>query len=90
MSKNDFSVWKLAYGLALWIMILLEEHFIFRQKTGLLGGYDVHAYDSPALSVSIFFLMSLSLILPFAVVCQSGLPQRMFNQNTPISPPILS
>ena len=40
---------KLGYWLAFWVVIILEEHYIFRAKGGLLGGYDLHAYDTPAL-----------------------------------------
>ena len=40
---------KLGYWIAFWVVILLEEHYIFRRKHGPLGGYDLHAYDSPGL-----------------------------------------
>lgn len=43
------SICKLGYWIAFWVVILLEEHYIFRRKDGVLGGYDMSAYDSPAL-----------------------------------------
>ncbi|KIJ33890.1 hypothetical protein M422DRAFT_264021 [Sphaerobolus stellatus SS14] len=30
-----------------WIVIVTEEHYIFRRKGGMLGGYDFRVYDSP-------------------------------------------
>jgi len=37
----------LGYWVAFWIVIVLEEHVIFRRKGGVLGGYDLSVYDSP-------------------------------------------
>ena len=52
----DRSPEKMAYWVAFWIVILVEEHYIFRQNNGALGGYDMHAYDSPNRRVSSFGL----------------------------------
>ena len=45
----DLHITKLGYWISFWVVILLEEHYIFRRKNGMLGGYDLYAYDSPAL-----------------------------------------
>lgn len=37
----------LSYWTAFFIVITLEEHFIFRRPGRLLGGYDFEVYDSP-------------------------------------------
>ncbi|KZO95131.1 hypothetical protein CALVIDRAFT_178789 [Calocera viscosa TUFC12733] len=36
----------LGYWTAFFIVIVAEEHYIFRRKHGMLGGYDLTAYDS--------------------------------------------
>jgi len=33
--------------MAFFIIIVVEEHFIFRRKTGTLGGYNLDDLDSP-------------------------------------------
>jgi len=38
----------LSYWTAFFIVITLEEHFIFRRRTGPLGGYNFEVYDSPS------------------------------------------
>ncbi|EJD03007.1 uncharacterized protein FOMMEDRAFT_156365 [Fomitiporia mediterranea MF3/22] len=35
----------LSYWIAFFVVIMAEEHFIFRRKGGRLGGYDLEAYD---------------------------------------------
>ena len=57
---------KIAYWIAIWIVILVEEHYIFRRKSGTLGGYDLHAHDSPALSVFAYFLSRSPLLITHA------------------------
>ncbi|KAF8587193.1 hypothetical protein K439DRAFT_1630897 [Ramaria rubella] len=52
----------LGYWVAFWIVIIAEEHFIFRRKGGMLGGYDLNAYDSPA-------LLPVGLAAVFASLC---------------------
>lgn len=44
-----YGLCQLGYWLAFWVIILVEEHCIFRRKNGALGGYDLLAYDSPEL-----------------------------------------
>ncbi|KAF8513337.1 permease for cytosine/purines, uracil, thiamine, allantoin-domain-containing protein [Hysterangium stoloniferum] len=39
----------LGYWIAFWVVIVFEEHIIFRRPNGPLGGYDVRVYDSPKL-----------------------------------------
>jgi len=39
----------LGYWVAFWIVIVLEEHIIFRRPSGMLGGYNMAAYDTPKL-----------------------------------------
>lgn len=41
--SNFLSV--IGYWTAFFIVIIAEEHFIFRRKGGLLGGYDLEVYD---------------------------------------------
>lgn len=38
----------LSYWTSFFIIITLEEHFIFRKRGGILGGYDFAVYDSPS------------------------------------------
>lgn len=38
----------LSYWTAFFIVIVAEEHFIFRRKNGPLGGYNLDDYDSPS------------------------------------------
>jgi purine-cytosine permease-like protein len=38
----------LSYWTAFFIVITLEEHFIFRRRNGALGGYNFEVYDSPS------------------------------------------
>ncbi|KAF8507738.1 permease for cytosine/purines, uracil, thiamine, allantoin-domain-containing protein [Gautieria morchelliformis] len=49
--KNFLAV--VGYWVSFWVVILLEEHYIFRRKDGVLGGYDLDAYDTPHLSVNL-------------------------------------
>jgi hypothetical protein len=59
---------KLGYWLAFWVVILVEEHCIFRRKGGALGGYDLRAYESPELRVPSYHrdLSVSDLLLPTA------------------------
>ncbi|KAH7920367.1 hypothetical protein BV22DRAFT_1039941 [Leucogyrophana mollusca] len=38
----------LSYWTAFFIVIVAEEHFIFRRKGGVLGGYNLDHYDTPS------------------------------------------
>ncbi|KAE9390865.1 hypothetical protein BT96DRAFT_1024350 [Gymnopus androsaceus JB14] len=38
----------LSYWTAFFMVITLEEHFIFRRKDGILGGYNLDDWDSPS------------------------------------------
>jgi purine-cytosine permease-like protein len=38
----------LSYWTAFFIVIVAEEHFIFRRKNGPLGGYNLDDYDTPS------------------------------------------
>ena len=38
----------LSYWTAFFIVIVAEEHFIFRRKCGPLGGYNLDDYDTPS------------------------------------------
>lgn len=38
----------LGYWTAWFIVIVMEEHFIFRRKGGRLGGYNLDDWDSPS------------------------------------------
>ena len=42
-SSNFLAI--LSYWTAFFIVIVAEEHFIFRRKGGPLGGYDLDSYD---------------------------------------------
>ncbi|KAF8507739.1 permease for cytosine/purines, uracil, thiamine, allantoin-domain-containing protein [Gautieria morchelliformis] len=55
----------LGYWLSFWVVILLEEHYIFRRKDGVLGGYDLDAYDTPR-------LLPVGLAAIFASLCGIG------------------
>ncbi|EGN94940.1 hypothetical protein SERLA73DRAFT_113651 [Serpula lacrymans var. lacrymans S7.3] len=37
-----------SYWIAFFIVVVAEEHFIFRRKDGVLGGYNLDDYDSPS------------------------------------------
>ena len=43
----------LSYWTAFFIVIVAEEHFIFRRRGGPLGGYNLDDWDSPTRSVAI-------------------------------------
>ncbi|KAF8507734.1 hypothetical protein JB92DRAFT_2958129 [Gautieria morchelliformis] len=58
--KNFLAV--VGYWVSFWIVILLEEHYIFRRKDGVLGGYDLDAYDAP-------HLLPVGLAAIFASLC---------------------
>lgn len=42
----------LSYWTSFFIVILAEEHFIFRRRNGALGGYNLNDWDSPKKFVS--------------------------------------
>lgn len=42
----------LSYWTAFFIVIVTEEHFLFRQKGGRLGGYNLADWDNPSKYVS--------------------------------------
>lgn len=42
----------LSYWTAFFIVIVAEEHFIFRRKGGPLGGYNLDDWDQPSRCVS--------------------------------------
>ena len=37
----------LSYWTAFFVVVVAEEHFLFRRRSGLLGGYSLDDYDSP-------------------------------------------
>lgn len=43
---NFFSI--LGYWTALFIVIIMEEHFLFRRTDGRLGGYNLDDWDTPS------------------------------------------
>jgi len=48
----------LGYWTAWFIVIVMEEHFIFRRKGGTLGGYELNDWDSPSRSALRIHLQS--------------------------------
>ncbi|GJJ05824.1 hypothetical protein Clacol_000011 [Clathrus columnatus] len=54
----------LGYWVAFWIVIVAEEHFIFRRKDGMLGGYDLRVYDSPTSYVVFSFRLFMLNLSP--------------------------
>ncbi|KAG2116200.1 permease for cytosine/purines, uracil, thiamine, allantoin-domain-containing protein [Suillus cothurnatus] len=62
----------LSYWTAFFIVIVAEEHFIFRRKNGPLGGYDLDAYDMPSkLPLGIAGILSMCFGIAGAVVGMS-------------------
>lgn len=62
----------LSYWTAFFIVIVAEEHFIFRRKNGLLGGYNLDAYDTPSkLPLGIAGVLSMCFGIAGAVVGMS-------------------
>ncbi|KAF8513340.1 permease for cytosine/purines, uracil, thiamine, allantoin-domain-containing protein [Hysterangium stoloniferum] len=55
----------LGYWIAFWVVIVFEEHIIFRRPNGPLGGYDLRVYDSPK-------LLPVGLAAVFASCCGIG------------------
>ncbi|KAJ3993220.1 purine-cytosine permease [Lentinula boryana] len=45
----------LSYWTAFFMIITLEEHFIFRRKSGILGGYNLDDWDSPSKRLPVGF-----------------------------------
>ena len=43
----------LSYWISIFIVIVAEEHFIFRRKGGRLGGYNLEDWDNPSKYVSL-------------------------------------
>ena len=56
----------LSYWTAFFIVIVAEEHFIFRRKGGPLGGYNLDDWDTPSRRVqkSYFTFLSLTAFSP--------------------------
>ncbi|KAG1813913.1 cytosine-purine permease [Suillus subaureus] len=62
----------LSYWTAFFIVIVAEEHFIFRRKNGPLGGYNLDAYDTPSkLPLGIAGVLSMCFGIAGAVVGMS-------------------
>jgi purine-cytosine permease-like protein len=69
----------LSYWTAFFIVIVAEEHFIFRRKNGALGGYNLDDWDSPKRQVYHEVLLmsygtnraldSLLALLAFSLAC---------------------
>ena len=51
----------LSYWTASFIVIVAEEHFIFRRKGGLVPGYDLEAYEDISRSIKLVSRSSLRL-----------------------------
>lgn len=59
----------LSYWTAFFIVIVAEEHFIFRRKNGPLGGYNLDDYDSPSkLPLGIAGILAMCFGITGAVV----------------------
>lgn len=63
VSSNFLSI--LSYWTAFFIVVVAEEHFIFRRKGGILSGYDLEAYDDISRSVPGQIMVSLLRIHVF-------------------------
>lgn len=62
----------LSYWTAFFIVIVAEEHFIFRRKNGPLGGYNLDAYDTASkLPLGIAGILSMCFGIAGAVVGMS-------------------
>ncbi|KAG1736972.1 permease for cytosine/purines, uracil, thiamine, allantoin-domain-containing protein [Suillus lakei] len=62
----------LSYWTAFFIVIVAEEHFIFRRKNGPLGGYNLYDYDTPSkLPPGIAGILAMCLGIAGAVVGMS-------------------
>ncbi|KAG1840269.1 permease for cytosine/purines, uracil, thiamine, allantoin-domain-containing protein [Suillus subalutaceus] len=62
----------LSYWTAFFIVIVAEEHFIFRRKNGPLGGYNLDAYDTPSkLPLGIAGILAMCFGIAGAVVGMS-------------------
>lgn len=57
-----FDLSKLGYCITFW-----AEHFIFRRRGGLLGGYDMQAYDSSTLWFFAPLSQSVYLVAQFII-----------------------
>lgn len=55
----------LSYWTAFFIVIIAEEHFIFRRKGGLVSGYDLEAYEDISRSDKLISQTSFGLIRCF-------------------------
>lgn len=63
----------LGYWTAWFIVIVMEEHFIFRRKDGRLGGYNLDDYDTPSRFVFPPTYITLSQI-SLAFIIDDSLP----------------
>lgn len=62
----------LSYWTAFFIVIVAEEHFIFRRKNGPLGGYNLDHYDTPSkLPLGIAGILAMCFGIAGAVVGMS-------------------
>lgn len=62
----------LSYWTAFFIVIVAEEHFIFRRKNGPLGGYNLDDYDTPSkLPLGIAGILAMCFGIAGAVVGMS-------------------
>ncbi|KAG2153559.1 permease for cytosine/purines, uracil, thiamine, allantoin-domain-containing protein [Suillus bovinus] len=62
----------LSYWTAFFIVIVAEEHFIFRRKNGPLGGYNLDDYDTPSkLPLGIAGVLALCFGIAGAIVGMS-------------------
>ncbi|OAX38115.1 hypothetical protein K503DRAFT_866381 [Rhizopogon vinicolor AM-OR11-026] len=62
----------LSYWTAFFIVIVAEEHFIFRRKNGPLGGYNLDDYDTPSkLPLGVAGILALCFGIAGAVVGMS-------------------
>lgn len=62
----------LSYWTAFFIVIVAEEHFIFRRKNGPLGGYNLDDYDMPSrLPLGVAGILSMCFGIAGAVVGMS-------------------
>lgn len=54
----------LGYWSSFFIVGVLEEHYIFRRRTGALGGYNLDDWDTPGRSVKYYLCLETSPQLP--------------------------
>jgi purine-cytosine permease-like protein len=57
----------LSYWTAFFVVIVAEEHFLFRRPGGVLGGYNLGDWDRP--SKYVFFLLWVAGVLTHSFLC---------------------